>query len=87
MCYRASELEAALQELNRVKAELRANAELLQGLNIKQQDTARLLSESQRTVAALTRQRDELAAEIAELSDEKKGKHWLLWILSPADTL
>lgn len=71
---RTSELEAAVHELNKVKAQLGENTEQLQSLFDKQQDMERLLSESQRTVSTLARQRDELAAEIAELSDEKKGK-------------
>jgi hypothetical protein len=71
---RTSELEAAVHELNKVKAQLRANAEQLQSLLDKQQDMESLLSESHRRVSTLTRERDELAAEVVGLSDEKKGK-------------
>lgn len=63
--------------MNRVRAELDASTKQLQSLLVKQQDMERLSSEAQRTVSALTRQRNELSAEVAELSDEKKGKRLL----------
>jgi cell division protein FtsB len=61
-------------ELDKAKAASSANTEGLQSLAVKQHETAQLLSESRRAVSALTLERDQLAAEIAELSDEKKGE-------------
>jgi chromosome segregation ATPase len=70
---RANELGSALNELEQVKGALAANATESQNLVAKQHEYSRLLTESRQTVSTLSGERERLAAEIAELADEKNG--------------
>jgi hypothetical protein len=70
---RTNELGSALNELEQVKGALAANATESQNLVAKQHEYSRLLTEMRQTVSTLNGERERLAAQIAELSDEKNG--------------
>jgi hypothetical protein len=74
LCFRSRQLESIGQELLEAKLALVVKTEEMQHLGARGNASEEMFNQIQKTVLALTRERDELTAEISEFANERAGE-------------